>query len=301
MELQETMSFSIRARIGNLMFDIHLDTSFLSADAPAMRNRHNHAMTELHFVASGSGRLALNGLEVPLVPHHAYLIPPGLYHAILTDKRTPLRKYTFRFEYIELQDDFDCPPGEIEALKAVFPPTDYRCIPNQSGFLERLQQIARELEERRLGYYTKVQNAFNEILIDLIRAMTTRTDRFDPLPTRGTDDVRSHLIDAYFDHYSSHLTLEHLAAQLHLSTRQTNRVLQHMYKKTFSEKLADIRIEAAQERLVNTDLPISLIAEQLGFASPSFFTKTFKKRTGITPHTYRKTNKKSLGLTKKGG
>ncbi|MDF2719225.1 MAG: response regulator [Paenibacillus sp.] len=135
-----------------------------------------------------------------------------------------------------------------------------------------------------------MQSGFNEILIELMRALTSFSAASVPIPLPGMDDARSQLIDDYFDHYSSHLTLEHLSGLLHLSTRQTNRVLQQMYKKTFSEKLADIRIEAARKQLAHTKLPVSLIAEQLGFASSSFFCKTFKKRTGTTPQAYRRMN-----------
>jgi AraC-like DNA-binding protein len=272
------------------MFTIHLDATFLSDGSPAMQNQHNHAMCELHFVESGSGLLSLSGKEEELIPHTAYLIPAGLYHAFQSDRFTPLRKYTFRFEYLEMDEHSDGPPEEAETLKAVFLPKDFRRIPNQECLLPLFQRITRELQERRLGYYTLVQSGFNEILIELMRALTSFSAASVPIPLPGMDDARSQLIDDYFDHYSSHLTLEHLSGLLHLSTRQTNRVLQQMYKKTFSEKLADIRIEAARKQLAHTKLPVSLIAEQLGFASSSFFCKTFKKRTGTTPQAYRRMN-----------
>lgn len=281
----------IRTRIGNLMFNIHLDASFLSTVTPVRMNRHNHAMTELHFVVSGSGRLVINDGEVPLVPHRAYLIPPGSYHAILSDKNRPLRKYTFRFDIEELQEGPGYQHREIEALKAIFPPISYQDIPYGEGYLTSLTLIAKELKECQLGYYTKLQAYFSEILIDVMRVLTTQVTPADPTPNRINDDIRCHLIDEYFDHYSSHLTLKRLAGLLHLSTRQTNRILQQMYNKTFSEKLADIRIEAAKDLLVTTDLPVLLIAEKQGFASPAFFSKTFKKITGKTPQAYRKSKR----------
>ncbi|MFC3772671.1 helix-turn-helix domain-containing protein [Paenibacillus sp. GCM10012303] len=292
MEFIAATNFIVQTRIGSLMFTIHMDGTFLSDGSPAMQNQHNHAMSELHFVASGSGLLTLSGQEEEeaLIPHTAYLIPSGLYHAFQSDRFAPLRKYTFRFEYVEADEHSDGPPEEAETLKAVFLSKELRRIPNQECLLPLFQRITRELQERRLGYYTIVQAGFNEILVELMRALTGFSAVSVPIPIPSIDDTRSQLIDDYFDHYSSHLTLEHLSSLLHLSTRQTNRVLQRMYKKTFSEKLADIRIEAARKQLAHTKLPVSLIAEQLGFASSSFFCKTFKKRTGTTPQAYRRMN-----------
>ncbi|TMV48643.1 helix-turn-helix domain-containing protein [Paenibacillus mesophilus] len=280
----------IQTRIGSLMFTIHMDATFLCDGSPAMQNQHNHAMSELHFVESGSGLLALSGKEEELIPHTVYLIPSGLYHAFQSDRFTLLRKYTFRFEYSVTDELSDGPPEEAETLKEVLFSKELRRIPNQECLLPLFKRIVRELQERRLGYYTIVQAGFNEILIELMRALTSFSAAPVPTPLPGVDDARSQLIDNYFDQYSSQLTIEHLSGLLHLSTRQTTRVLQQMYKKTFSEKLADIRIEAARKQLAHTKLPVALIAEQLGFTSSSFFCKTFKKRTGTTPQAYRRMN-----------
>ena len=47
------------------------------------------------------------------------------------------------------------------------------------------------------------------------------------------------------------------------------------------------KAETAAQLLTSTDLPISEIAESLGFISPFYFSNFFKKRTGMTPSTYR--------------
>jgi AraC-like DNA-binding protein len=39
--------------------------------------------------------------------------------------------------------------------------------------------------------------------------------------------------------------------------------------------------------LINTTLPISQIAEQLGYADPLYFSRKFHKQTGVSPTAYR--------------
>jgi AraC-like DNA-binding protein len=46
----------------------------------------------------------------------------------------------------------------------------------------------------------------------------------------------------------------------------------------------------AKRLLINNDLTILEIANQLNFADNSYFTKFFKKQTGLTPEEFRKTN-----------
>ena len=62
--------------------------------------------------------------------------------------------------------------------------------------------------------------------------------------------------------------------------------------KTPKEYQISCRMERATALLLGSDLSLSEIAARCGFASHSFFTKTFKRLYGITPTAYR------LGLPK---
>ena len=53
------------------------------------------------------------------------------------------------------------------------------------------------------------------------------------------------------------------------------------------EYLTSYRIERASELLLHTDLPITQIALDCGFNDLSYFIKTFKKQTEITPAKWR--------------
>ncbi|MGV2794552.1 helix-turn-helix domain-containing protein, partial [Clostridium perfringens] len=49
-----------------------------------------------------------------------------------------------------------------------------------------------------------------------------------------------------------------------------------------------IRLEKAKERLLTTDDAISDISESVGYSDQSYFTKVFKKMTGVSPSRYRR-------------
>jgi AraC-like DNA-binding protein len=48
------------------------------------------------------------------------------------------------------------------------------------------------------------------------------------------------------------------------------------------------RANAARQLLTETDLPVKLIARQLGYQDVFFFTRQFRKFTGVPPALYRK-------------
>ena len=58
---------------------------------------------------------------------------------------------------------------------------------------------------------------------------------------------------------------------------------------TAQRHIQDAVIERSKQLLVETRLPVSEIAYQLGFEYPQHFSRLFKSRTGKTPNAYRLT------------
>lgn len=57
---------------------------------------------------------------------------------------------------------------------------------------------------------------------------------------------------------------------------------------TPNEHILRTRIARVQAMLVETDLPVALIAERTGFEHPEYLSVAFRRQTGQTPSAYRK-------------
>lgn len=67
-----------------------------------------------------------------------------------------------------------------------------------------------------------------------------------------------------------------------------NRIFRQATGKTIFQYLTEVRISHAKELLGTTALKISQISERVGFSDESYFSKVFKKTTGMTPMNYMK-------------
>jgi AraC-like DNA-binding protein len=85
------------------------------------------------------------------------------------------------------------------------------------------------------------------------------------------------------------LSISDVAIQLECSPNHLSQAINTVYEKTFTELVSGMRIDEAKKLLraspKTTVLDISLMA---GFQSKSAFYKSFKKYTGLTPVSYRK-------------
>ena len=54
------------------------------------------------------------------------------------------------------------------------------------------------------------------------------------------------------------------------------------------DNILNLRIEAAKDYLINTDMRTYEISELVGVEDASYFSKMFKKITGLSPKEYRK-------------
>ena len=68
---------------------------------------------------------------------------------------------------------------------------------------------------------------------------------------------------------------------------QMCRLLRANLGRSFCEYLTDRRIDHAKRLLLQTELPSQQIAGACGFASASYFTTVFRKRTGLPPARFR--------------
>ncbi|XEC92972.1 bifunctional transcriptional activator/DNA repair enzyme AdaA [Paenibacillus tarimensis] len=88
--------------------------------------------------------------------------------------------------------------------------------------------------------------------------------------------------------YSESLSLEKLAQTFHGSPYHLHRTFKRIKGQTPVEYIRQTRINAAKKQLVQSDKTISDIGTIVGIPNAPYFTTLFKKITGQTPASYRK-------------
>ena len=96
------------------------------------------------------------------------------------------------------------------------------------------------------------------------------------------------IMDEIKEHYTENITLTGLAEKYSISVSYLSELLKEYLQLSFSEYISSKRIQKAKELLADDSLSIEQIADQTGYNDYFYFTKVFKKNTGISPSKYRK-------------
>jgi AraC family transcriptional regulator len=90
------------------------------------------------------------------------------------------------------------------------------------------------------------------------------------------------------EHLAERIDLPTLSSVLAVSPGHLGRLFKQRTGRTPHQFLIDLRLEAAEGLLADTDLSVTQIAWRVGFASPSHFVTTFRARRGSTPLEFRR-------------
>ena len=90
------------------------------------------------------------------------------------------------------------------------------------------------------------------------------------------------------NHFSENLTLADVASHVSLSPVYFSRLFKESTGMTFNSYLNQLRVRSSAYLLLNSQASILDISSQSGFEDQSYFTKVFKKFTGVSPNAFRK-------------
>ena len=88
-------------------------------------------------------------------------------------------------------------------------------------------------------------------------------------------------------HYGENLKLSVLADNAGLSTYYLSSLFQKSSGGSITDYILSVRTKQAERYLLYSDLSVSDIAGLCGFSDAGYFTKRFRKATGMTPESYR--------------
>lgn len=270
-----TVHFRIKLAQGDLLAHYSLENGHIQKYTWNSM-RHCNAEYELHVILRGKCELDVEDSLYNLHAVKAVLIAPGKYH----------KPHTTCGEFERFSLNFSLPNGALlDALREKVAKCEV-FVPNSDFMIYCNKLIAESM------YKNPLRDAAQSSLLTLLIVSLFRNlhlvQYVESDGNKQEELERTLLIDNFFergifDKQGSSV----LADQLHLSTRQLNRVLKENYGMGFQEKRIQARMDFAALLLRTTDKTVQEIINTVGYNSQTAFYKAFYNQFGMTPLQYR--------------
>jgi AraC-like DNA-binding protein len=120
--------------------------------------------------------------------------------------------------------------------------------------------------------------------VQRVRALTDTTVRRG---SRTGDAVIDEALDLMARNFTQDLDVEKVAKKVNLSPSHFRHLFRETTRQPFNKYLVSMRLEKARELLLQTQIPVTEVAETVGFRSPAHFSRAFHKRFGTAPSALR--------------
>ena len=142
----------------------------------------------------------------------------------------------------------------------------------------------KELLSQRDGFWPcRSRSYLMELLYFIVYTLFAET----PEVEAPDQDDFSKITEYLNEHIEEQITLDMITKKFAINRNKLNALFVKHSSMTCMSYLQKLRIDLAKILLSKTEIPVSEVSARVGFADPNYFTKLFKKTTGVTPSKYR--------------
>ena len=143
--------------------------------------------------------------------------------------------------------------------------------------------------EDREGYMELLLSfhSYQELRSWFLKKMDESVSRIAGKQQMKTDSVVEHAKQYIREHFNGELSLEEMAREVGISPYYLSKLFKETEGIGYIEYTTKLRMDYAKEQLSATDRSIKEICRDAGYQDPNYFSRIFKKWTGMTPTEYR--------------
>jgi AraC family transcriptional activator of pobA len=256
-------------------------------------HRH-HGLFQVLWLEQGEARFQLDGRQGQLTEGSILLVPQHCVHGFKFSKDAHGMVMTLAYSLIDSLDS-----DVAQELMTLVEPVHcgLKDLVNAAAIEAGLRALYVEYHERGRYHQAVITSLVSSTLAWLMRENLARArDKVATPVVRAREHLAGFvaLVDVNF---SQHKTLDQYAVQLGISVAHLNALCRQMSGRSALQLIHERLILEARRELIYTSMTIKEVAELLGFTDPAYFTRFFKRQTGMSPKDFRYQSSLEAGVT----
>lgn len=254
-----------------------------------IRPHRHEAFFQILYISHGHGEALMDGAYRAFAKETALFMPPGAAHGFRFSRDIGGLVLTVLRDRLDAVAAVDRHVAAFVSAPRIVPlETD---AGRDAG--ECLVRLGAEIQGHGVGRAAMLEALVAASVVGIVRAAGGREAEGE-LP-RDRDQERIERLGALIGaHFREHRDATFYAGAIGVSTAHLNRILRAATGCSLQQLLNRRLVEEARRDLVFTFLPAQSIALALGFPDPAYFSRFFRRETGMTPGEYRKAERAAL-------
>ena len=221
-----------------------------------------------------------------------YVPPTMVFRADAVGERATVRGMIFDMSIIEANlENFDSEIFYMFYVQsknkiAVFGP-EHPVHPTLKRFM---QESYEEYATKDICYKLPIRANIYQMMTALLRFYCGSRNELDRMIYHNVLRMRP-VITYIEEHFKDKIYIEELSAMINVSPDYFTKMFKESIGKTPIDYINGMRVNCAMELLCSTDMPMTDIADSIGFCNPNYFHKIFKQYMDVSPLVYRKSTK----------
>lgn len=268
------------------------DDILISRFAPYLDRHHNLSMAHKHtfyhlvLFTEGSGTHAIDFKQFDVKPYQIYFMVPGQVHSWSFEGKVDGYVINFSTQFFQ---SFLLKPDYLEQF-SFFNGSINDAVVN---LLETTRPEILSLFEQLIAESERGERLGTDMVKILLLQIFIKTGRLGYEKQGNAINAYNYTLLKNFQklieqHYQNLRLPKDYAELLYITPNHLNALCKDVIGLSAGEVIRNRIILEAKRLLINLQLTISEIAVKLGFDDNSYFTKFFKKHTGLTPEDFRK-------------
>jgi len=248
---------------------------------------HRHDFFEVLYLSKGSGFHVIDGNKYKIQPPCVFFMSPGQAHKI--EFSSDIEGYIFIFT-----SEFYLINQTNQNRLIEFPFFFSIRQENRPMILESMEDILflETLFKKGIAEIAKGENYSVELLRSLLDLILTSCAVLYKSDENKLTKGKGHIVVKRFfqlveDHYHKNLQVNEYAGILAITPNHLTQTVNQLTGKTSSQIIKSKQVLEIKRLLVHTNLSVTEIAGRLNFQDQSYFSKFFKRETGVSPLQYR--------------
>ena len=246
---------------------------------------HRHdAFFQLFWLSEGRGEIVGGQEGLPFVAPCILFIPPGAVHGFTYSRNVDGLVVTALADRLHSISAGDRQLALFGQDIGIVPLTGND---RDADFAAQcILRIHEELRGQAAGRTILLETLMTAVIVSLARSRAGGKGLGDQVEER--DRLRMEQLQELIGaHFREHRPASFYAARLSLSAAHLNRICRAMTGASLQQLVARRLVDAARRELLFTPSPVQEIAYGLGFSDPAYFSRFFRRQTGMTPGAYR--------------